>query len=68
MTIKEWYDVPKEEREEVWSTRREFVTSDESMMSSKWMCQNFIDHMDVVSKNGHQENVIVFIKFRSYNE
>ena len=25
---------------------REFVTSDESMMSSKWMCQNFIDHMD----------------------
>tara|TARA_Y100000356_G_scaffold77433_1_gene63998 strand:- start:1417 stop:2802 length:1386 start_codon:yes stop_codon:yes gene_type:complete len=44
--IKEWYDVPKEERERCGLAGREFVTSDESMMSSKWMCQNFIDHMD----------------------
>ena len=44
--IKEWYDVPKEERKKCGLAGREFVTSDESMMSSKWMCQNFIDHMD----------------------
>ena len=44
--LKEWYDVPKEERERCGLAGREFVTSDESMMSSKWMCQNFIDHMD----------------------
>ena len=24
----------------------EFVTGDESMQSARWMCQNFIDHMD----------------------
>ena len=41
---------------------REFVTSDESMMSSKWMSKFYRPHGYKLSKNGHQENVIVFTR------
>ncbi len=36
----------KEDREKCGNKGREFVLSDDSMMSSKHMCQNFIDHME----------------------
>jgi len=44
--IKEWYDMEKEEREECGMKGREFVLSDDSMMSSKHMCENFVNHME----------------------
>ena len=44
--IKEWYDESEEKREEYGMEGHEFVTGDESMQSARWMCQNFIDHMD----------------------
>ncbi len=45
--IKEWYDEGHEKRRESGLKGHEFVKSPESMLSSKSMCQNFIDHMDV---------------------
>tara|TARA_R100000008_G_scaffold76587_1_gene56528 strand:- start:56 stop:1447 length:1392 start_codon:yes stop_codon:yes gene_type:complete len=44
--IKEWYDMGPEKRQECGMKGHEFVTNDVSMMSSRLMCQNFIDHMD----------------------
>ena len=44
--IKEWYDMDADERKECGMKGHEFVMSDDSMMSSTAMCQNFIDHMD----------------------
>jgi len=44
--IREWYDTPIEKRKEFGLNGREFVMSDESMMSSRWMCNNIIEHMD----------------------
>jgi len=44
--IKEWYDMDKDKREECGKLGHEFVMSDDAMMSSTAMSQNFIDHMD----------------------
>ena len=44
--IKEWYDMDVDERNECGLKGREYVLSDESMMSSTAMSQNFIKHMD----------------------
>jgi len=44
--MKDWYDVDSEKRKECGMKGHEFVMSEVSMMSSKNMCQNFIDHMD----------------------
>ena len=44
--IKDWYDVGAEKRQECGMKGHKFVTNDVSMMSSRLMCQNFIDHMD----------------------
>ena len=44
--IKEWYEMGKEARDECGFKGHEWVTSDESMMSARWMCKNFIDHME----------------------
>jgi hypothetical protein len=40
------YDMPKEEREAKGLLAREWVTSDESGMSARQMCENVIDAMD----------------------
>jgi len=45
-SIKEWYDMSKEKRDECGKLGHEFVMSSDSMMSAKSMSQNFIDHMD----------------------
>ncbi len=45
--IKEWYNEGDEKRKQAGLKGHEFVKSPESMLSSKSMCQNFIDHMDV---------------------
>jgi len=42
----EVYELPKEEREEKGLLAREWVTSDESGMSARQMCENVIDAMD----------------------
>jgi len=44
--IKQWYDEGEERGEEYGLEGHEFVMGDESMQSSRWMCKNFIDHMD----------------------
>ena len=44
--IKEWYEVPKENRDKCGLKGHKFVMSDDAMMSAKAMSQNFIDHMD----------------------
>ena len=49
--IKEWYDMGADKRQECGMKGREFVTSDESMMTGKAMSQNFIDHMDTAFEN-----------------
>ena len=46
VAIKEWYEMGKEQRKECGFKGHEFVTGDDSMMSVRWMCKNFIDHMD----------------------
>jgi hypothetical protein len=40
------YDMPKEERDAKGLLAREWVTSDESGMSARQMCENVIDAMD----------------------
>ena len=44
--IKHFYDMGKEQREECGFKGHEFVCGDESMMSARWMCKNFTDHMN----------------------
>tara|TARA_B100000287_G_scaffold431456_1_gene488746 strand:+ start:2016 stop:3455 length:1440 start_codon:yes stop_codon:yes gene_type:complete len=44
--IKQWYEMGKESRDECGFKGHEWVTGDESMMSARWMCKNFIDHME----------------------
>jgi glycosyltransferase involved in cell wall biosynthesis len=44
--IKYWYDMDKEKRTECGKIGRDWVCSDESMMSGTWMSKNFIDHME----------------------
>ena len=44
--IKQFYDMGKDERNKCGLKGYEFVCGDESMMSTRWMCQNFIDHME----------------------
>jgi glycosyltransferase involved in cell wall biosynthesis len=44
--MKDWYDMDSEKRQECGMKGHEFVMSDESMMSAKAMCQNFMNHMD----------------------
>ena len=49
--IKEWYDEGQSKREEYGLEGHEFVVGDDSMMSARWMCKNFIDHMDTGFNN-----------------
>ena len=44
--IQEWYEMSEEERKECGFKGHEFVCSDESMMSARWMNKNFTDHMN----------------------
>ena len=44
--IKYWYNMSQEERDEAGAAAREWVTSEESGMSSTAMCKNVIESMD----------------------
>ena len=44
--LKEWYDMTPEKRKECGMQGHKFIMSDDSMMSSKAMADNFISHMD----------------------
>tara|TARA_B100000767_G_scaffold159962_1_gene150101 strand:- start:170 stop:1558 length:1389 start_codon:yes stop_codon:yes gene_type:complete len=44
--MKEWYDMESDKRNACGMKGHEFVNDDEIMMSSKAMCQNFMNHMD----------------------
>jgi len=45
-SIKHFYDMGKEQRDECGFKGHEFVTSDEAMMTARHMSQLFIDHMN----------------------
>ena len=45
-SIKHFYDMGKDERNKCGELGYEFVCGDESMMSARWMCKNFVDHME----------------------
>ena len=45
-SIQHWYDMGKEQRDECGFIGHEWVCGDESMMSARWMCKNFEDHMN----------------------
>ena len=49
--INEWYEMSREERNECGFKGHEWVCSDEAMMSTRHMCQNFIDHMETAFEN-----------------
>ena len=44
--IKEWYDMEEQERDECGLKGHQFVSSNESMMSARLMCENFVSHME----------------------
>jgi len=43
--LKEWYDIGNDKRKECGDLGREFVMSDDAMMSASAMSKNFTDHM-----------------------
>jgi glycosyltransferase involved in cell wall biosynthesis len=45
-SISYWYEVGAEKRQECGEIGHEWVSGDESMMSARWMCKNFEDHMN----------------------
>lgn len=49
--IKRVYDLSPEERANRGAEAREWVTSDESMMSARWMSKNVIDNIEQTLKN-----------------
>ena len=49
--IKRVYDLSPEERAERGAEARRWVTSDESMMSARWMSKNVIDNIEQTLKN-----------------
>ena len=46
LIAKNLYNMSKEERQERGAAAREWVTSDESGMSARMMCENVIESMD----------------------
>ena len=57
--IKHWYDLGEEGRAQAGRAAREWVTSDESGMSARRMCENVIESMDTAFDN--------FVPRRSYD-
>jgi glycosyltransferase involved in cell wall biosynthesis len=47
IAIKQWHDMSKLERETRGLGGRQWVLSEESMMSAKHMCNNFIKHINI---------------------
>ena len=47
VAIKQWHDMSKLERETRGLAGRQWVLSEESMMSAKHMCNNFIKHINI---------------------
>ena len=45
-SISYWYEAGDEKRQECGEIGHEWVSGDESMMSARWMCKNFEDHMN----------------------
>lgn len=50
-SIKDIYNCGKEYREFIGKEARKWVTSDESMMSSRWMCKNIINGIEETFQN-----------------
>ena len=44
--LREWYETPKEKRNEFGLKGRKWMLTEEVGMSCKNMCQRFIDHME----------------------
>jgi hypothetical protein len=60
--IENVYNLTPEEREEVGKAAREWVTSDESKMSARWMCKNVIDAIEETFDKWQQRSKYEFMK------
>jgi glycosyltransferase involved in cell wall biosynthesis len=60
--IKEVYDLSPEERKRRGQKAREWVTSDESMQSSRWMAKNVISTIDKTFDTWKPKKTFEFIK------
>lgn len=49
--IKYWYNIPREKRKEFGKKGREWLLSDEAMMSAEKMCGNFKKHINFLLEN-----------------
>jgi glycosyltransferase involved in cell wall biosynthesis len=60
--IEEVYSLSKEEKQEAGKAAREWVTSDESMMSARLMCKNVVDCVEDTLDNWQPRDKYEFIK------
>ena len=56
------YNLSPEEKKEIGEAARAWVTSDESMMSAKWMCKNVIDAVEETFEKWKPRKNYEFIK------
>jgi glycosyltransferase involved in cell wall biosynthesis len=64
--IQEVYELGPEEREKRGQSARTWVTSDESMMSARWMCKNVIKYIDQTLETFKPRKDFEFIKISNY--
>ena len=60
------YELSPEERNRRGKLAREWVTSDESMMSARWMCKNIIKYIDQTFETWKPRKKFEFIKVTEY--
>ena len=64
--LKECFDLGKEERARRGMSGHEWVTSDESMMSARWMSKNIIKYIDQTLENWKPRKSFELIKIEKY--
>jgi len=60
--IEKVYNLSPEEKKEVSEAARAWATSDESMMSARWMCKNVIDAVEETFKKWQPRRTYEFVK------
>jgi glycosyltransferase involved in cell wall biosynthesis len=64
--IRECFDLGKEERVRRGMLGHNWVTSDEAMMSARWMCKNVIKYIDQTLENWKPRKSFELIKIEKY--
>ena len=65
-SIRECFDLNKEERARRGMSGHKWVTSDESMMSARWMCNNVIKYIDQTLATWKPRKSFELIKVEKY--